>query len=90
MFVLVYESYDTFKDAERRERNVVLMTRFGIAIMLRLQELNQDAFYEYKLRIGKDNTRLIYLIFIVRQIEVVFKCYVHDYRTFILRSHMNK
>ena len=46
------DSTDHGIDHEKAAKNVVLMTRFAWAMMTSLHEINQDAFYEYKLRIG--------------------------------------
>jgi len=44
-----------FNQADQLKSNVVSITKFAFAIQHQLAELSKDAFYEYKLRIGKSD-----------------------------------
>jgi hypothetical protein len=40
---------------EQLRNNVVMIAKFAVAMQLQLAEISKDAFYDYKLRIGKIN-----------------------------------
>jgi hypothetical protein len=52
---------DDCEQDEQRRKNVVLITKFAVAMQLQLAEISKDAFYEYKLRIGNYSIDIICL-----------------------------